>query len=179
MRHFTKIAEGVDVVPLLNALSVRRDLWNQNSLRTTHALSPHQQTDDIWCMFNRIPDDAAEVIDDVEVVPYPAWFELPIRPLVLDLMRRVDGHRLGRVLISRLGPGCTIPEHVDQGAPATYYERYHLALQSHPGAMNHSGRESVNYRMGEMWWFDNTAPHSIVNNSTDDRICLVMDVRSC
>lgn len=180
MRHFTKIAEQIDVLPLLNALAVRPDLWNENTLRTTHPASPHRETDDIWCMFNEIPDDPSKVVDDVEVMPYRAWREIPLlRPLVLDLMRRVEGVRLGRVIISRLAPGCTIPAHVDQGAPATYYSRYHLALQSLPGALNHSGEEVVNYRMGEFWWFDNRAPHSIVNNSADDRIVLVMDVRPC
>lgn len=178
MRHFQKIADGIDVIPLLNALA-GSDLWNENTLRTTHPASPHRETDDIWCLFNAIPDDPETVIDDCEVVPYRAWHELPVRALALDLMRRVDGIRLGRVLISRLPPGATIPEHVDQGAPATYYKRYHLALKSEPGALNISGGETQQYRMGELWWFDNRAPHSIVNNSADDRIALVMDVRPC
>jgi hypothetical protein len=180
MRHFQKIAEGIDVIPLLNALAQRSDLWNENTLRTTHPLSPHRETDDIWCLFNAIPDDPKSVIDDCETIPYRAWTEIPaLRPLVLDLMRRVDGIRLGRVLISRLGPGNTIPEHTDQGAPATYYKRYHLALKSEPGAINNSDGETVTYRMGELWWFDNSVPHSIINNSADDRITLVMDVRPC
>ena len=180
MRHFQKIAESIDVIPLLNALAVRPELWNENTLRTTHPDSPHQQTDDIWCMFNRIPENPAEVVDDCEVIPYSAWFEIPaLRPLVLDLMRRVEGIRLGRVIISRLAPGKCIEEHIDEGAPATYYKRYHLALKSEPGVLNRSGDESATYRMGEFWWFDNRAPHSIVNNSADDRITLVMDVRPC
>lgn len=179
MRHFQKIAEGIDVVPLLNALAQRPELWNENTLRTTHPQSPHQQTDDIWCLFNRIPDDPSEVIDDCEVIPYRAWHELPIRALALDLMRRVDGMRLGRVLISRIAPGNMIPEHTDQGAPATYYKRYHLALKAEPGAINSSGGEVISYRMGELWWFDNSVPHSVVNNSADDRLTLVMDVRPC
>jgi aspartyl/asparaginyl beta-hydroxylase (cupin superfamily) len=94
-------------------------------------------------------------------------------------MRRVDGVRLGRVLITRLRPGGVIPEHVDQGAPATYYDRYHVALQSLPGALNIAGGETVTYNMGEMWWFDNRAPHTVVNNSADDRIVIIMDVRKC
>jgi hypothetical protein len=80
MRHFQKIIEGLDVIPLLNALAQRPELWNENTLRTTHPQSPHQQTDDIWLLFNRIPDDPSEVIDDCEVIPYRAWHELPIRP---------------------------------------------------------------------------------------------------
>jgi hypothetical protein len=179
MRHFQKIAEGIDVIPLLNALAQRPELWNENDLRTTHPLSPHGETDDIWCLFNAVPNDLAAVVDDCEVIPYRAWYELPIRALVLDLMRRVDGMRLGRVLISRLPPGASIPEHVDQGAPATYYKRYHLALKAEPGALNSSGGEVIQYRMGELWWFDNSVPHSVVNNSADDRITLVMDVKPC
>jgi glycerol-3-phosphate dehydrogenase len=179
VRHFQKIAEGIDVIPLLNALA-GSDLWNENTLRTTHPLSPHQQTDDIWCLFNAIPDDPEAVIDDCEVIPYRAWTDIPaLRPLVLNLMRAVDGMRLGRVLITRLASGNTIPEHTDQGAPATYYKRYHLALKSEPGALNISGGEIVTYKMGEFWYFDNTVPHSIVNNSADDRIVLVVDVRPC
>jgi aspartyl/asparaginyl beta-hydroxylase (cupin superfamily) len=94
-------------------------------------------------------------------------------------MRLTDGMRLGRVLISRLAPGKEIPEHVDQGAPATYYKRYHLALKAEPGCLNSSGGEVIQYSMGEFWWFDNSVPHSVVNNSADDRITLVMDVRPC
>ena len=177
MRHFTKIAEGIDVVPLLNALAVNDDLWNENDLRTTFPDSPHAAVDDIWCLFND-PSDPEAVVNDLDVIPYRAWTALPgISTLVLNLMRRVDGIRLGRVLITRLAPGATIPEHVDQGAPATYFTRYHVALQSHPGALNISGGETVTYNMGEMWRFDNRAPHSIINNSADDRIVIVMDVR--
>ena len=179
MRHFAKIAEGIDVIPLINGLAANPHLWNANTLRTTHPASPHQQTDDIWLRFNDVSGGADGVVDDCECISYPAWSILQVRALVLDLMRRVDGCRLGRVLISRWPPGCTIPEHIDQGAPATYYKRYHLALQSLPGALNHSGNETVQYRMGELWWFDNAAPHSIVNNSADDRIALVMDVQPC
>ena len=180
MRHFQLIASGIDVVPILNALAVRPDLWNENKLRTTHPASPHQQTDDVWCLFNSIPDDTEVLLDDCEVIPYRAWHEIPcLRPLIFELQRRVEGIRLGRVLITRLAPGKEIPEHVDQGAAASYFVRYHLALQSEPGAMNHSGDESVCYRMGELWWFDNRAPHSVVNNSADDRLVIVMDVRPC
>lgn len=178
MRHFAKIAE-VDVIPLVNALAVHPELWNENNLRTTHPSSPHTETDDIWVMFNEITDDPTAVVDDCEVIPYRAWDVLPIRDTILDLMRRVGGTRLGRVIISRLPPGARIPEHVDQGAPATYYKRYHIALQSLPGALNNSGDETVNYRMGEVWWFDNAAPHSVINNSADDRIVIVVDIRPC
>jgi hypothetical protein len=178
VRNLNKIFEQLDVVPLLNALAAKPYLWNQNALRTTFPGSPHAAVDDIWLFFNEVLEDETAVIDDISVRPYPAWQELPqARHLVFDLMRRVEGVQLGRVLITRLSPGKTIPEHADQGAPAKYYERYQIALQSLPGCTFRAGDESVTFRMGECWWFDNSVPHEIINSSADDRIAMVVDVR--
>jgi len=178
MRHFQKIAEGVDVVPVLNALAANPSLWNACDLRTTHPMSPHQQVDDILLWFNDIPDDPADIVDDIRTVPYDPWLLLPqVRLHVFEIMRRVEAVHLGRCMITRLAPGDSIPEHVDQGAPATFYTRYMLALQCLPGALFESGGEVVNFRTGEWWQVDNTAPHSVVNNSADDRIVLIVDLR--
>ena len=180
MRNFCKIFEGMDVVPLLAALAAKPDLWKENTLRTTFPGSPHAACDDIWLFFNAIPDDPATVMDDIQVQPYRAWAELPqAQNLVFDLMRRVGGVQLGRVLITRLAPGQCIPEHEDQGAPAEYYERYQIALQSLPGCMFYAGEEVVNFSMGECWWFQNRQPHSVVNNSADDRLAMIVDIRTC
>lgn len=180
MRHFAKIAEGVDVIPALNALAAHPELWNANDLRTSHPASPHRDVDDIWLWFNIVPAEASEVINDIQTVPYPAWSALPhFRPLVFDIMRRVEAVQLGRCLVTRLAPGKAIPEHVDEGTPASFYTRYHLALQSLPGAVFTSGGEAVTFRMGEWWQVDNRAPHSVVNNSADDRIVLIADLRLC
>lgn len=180
MRHFQKIAEGVDVIPALNALAANPSLWNANDIRTTHPLSPHHDVDDILLWFNDIPDDPADVVDDIRTVPYDPWMLLPqFRPLVFDIMRRVEAVQLGRCMITRLPPGGRIPEHTDQGAPASFYTRYMLALQCLPGALFESGGEVINFRMGEWWMVDNTVPHSVTNNSADDRIVLIVDLRLC
>lgn len=127
-------------------------------------------------MFQNLGSD---VVDDVQATPYRAWHELPVRDLVLNLMRRVNGVQLGRVVISRLAPGKSIAPHVDQGAPATFYSRFHIALQSLPGCIVKSGEEVISYAAGECWQFDNRAEHSVVNNSADDRLCMVVDIRIC
>lgn len=179
MRNFTKIAEGVDVIPLLNALAVNDDLWNENDLRSTHPASPHHAVDDIWIWFNN-PSDPQAVVDDLTVIPYRGWTALPhLRPYIFDIMRRVEGVRLGRVLITRLPPGGVIPEHVDQGAPVTFYSRYMLCLQNLPGSIFKIGEEVVQFNMGEWWRVNNGEPHSVVNNSADDRLVLIADIRSC
>jgi Aspartyl/Asparaginyl beta-hydroxylase len=178
VRHFQKIAEGIDVFPLLHAVSCQPDLWNQHPLRTTYPNSPHAQADDILIWFNSLDQAPDAVINDREVEPYPAWRRLPqARVIVFDLLRRVEAVGLGRVMITRLAPGKAITPHADGGAPATYFERYQLMLQALPGVGFTAGNETVQMRTGEAWRFDNTQVHSVANNSADDRIALIIDAR--
>lgn len=176
MKHFVKIAANIDVVPVLNALAAHPELWNQNALRTTHPGTAHSEVSDIWVMFNDPTGD--DVMNDREVIPYPAWSVLPqLRLIVFDLMRRVEGVGLGRVIVTRLPPGKTITPHVDGGAPATYFTRYQIALQSLPGANFRIGSEVVNFKTGDAWLIDNETEHEVVNSSADDRIVLIVDIR--
>lgn len=179
MRNFLKIAEGVNVQPVMIALANQPELWDQNTLRTTHPGTAHADVSDILVWFNEIPDDPSSVIDDRQTVPYLAWAALPqLRPIIFDLMRAVEGVQLGRVLITRLPPGKAITPHVDGGAPASWYARYQLALQSLPGALFHCGGETVNFRTGDLYRVDNTQEHSVQNSSSSDRVALIIDVRS-
>lgn len=178
MNNFQKLAQGLNVAPLLNAIMRSPELWDRDALRTTYPGTPHSQVGDIWLRFNDI-SDPNKVIDDIECINYPAWYDLPqARDIVFGLMRTVEGERLGRVLITRLRPGDKIDPHCDEGAPATYYDRYHVVLNSAPGCLFRAGQEMVNMATGEVWWFDNTLEHEVVNNSVDDRIHMIVDIRA-
>jgi hypothetical protein len=176
MRNFLRLAEGIDTMPLLGALSRHPELWDQNTLRTQHPGTAHCEVNDIWVWFN---EPSTWAVDDCETIPYPAWAALPqVRPIVFGIMRAVEGVRLGRVLITRLAPGKRIYPHADGGAPAEYFSRYQVALQSLPGALFRCEDETVNFRTGEAWWFDNQREHEVINNSADDRLVLIVDVRN-
>jgi len=183
MRNFHCIANDVDVAPLMNAVVRRSNLWNQNDLRTTHPGTPHTQVSDIWLRFNDLEKykagDKQSVLDEHESVNYPAMLELPqVRPLIFGLMTRVEGERLGRCLITKLPPGAKITPHVDGGAHAAYYDRYHIVLSGLPGSLFRCGDEQVSMRTGEAWWFDNSVEHEVTNNSADDRVHLIVDIRT-
>jgi len=178
MNNFQCLAANVDTIPLMNAIMRDPDLWNQHTLRTTHPGTAHSEVDDIWLRFNDI-DEPEGVPNDTDCINFPAFWSLPqARPLIFDLMRRVEGERLGRVLITRLAPGCKIDPHVDGGAPATYYDRFHIVLNSAPGCLFRAGDETVHMGTGQVWWFDNTKEHEVINNSVDDRIHLIIDIRT-
>jgi quercetin dioxygenase-like cupin family protein len=97
--------------------------------------------------------------------------------MIFDLMRTVEGIQLGRVIITKLSPGKEITPHVDQGAPAEWFNRYQIALQSLPGALFHIGDETVNFRTGDVFMIDNRTEHSVQNHSADDRIVCIADIR--
>lgn len=189
MRNFLKLAQGINILPLMHAIQRQPELWNENTLRTTHLESPHTQVDDIWLRFNDLTShetlpkqegqtEYAGVLDDHESICYPAWFKLPeAQPIIFDLMRLVSGIRLGRVLITRLAPGKTITPHVDGGSHAAYYERYHCILQNLPGSNFRAGDEVVCMKPGELYWFDNSKEHEVINHSADDRVTLIIDIR--
>lgn len=175
MRNFHRIATGVDTTGLMHTLALSAGLWNQNRLRQVYPGSPHAEADDIWLRFQ---PEGSDVIDEHECVEFEAWWRLPeARHIVHTLVRQVEGTRIGRVVITRLKPGGRIHPHADGGSPATYYERYQVALQASPGVTFRAGDETIEQRTGDIWWFDNTQVHEVVNNSDDDRVVMIVDVR--
>lgn len=183
MRYFQRLAVNTNVAPILSELSRQPELWNQETLRTTHPATPHGAVDDIWIRFNDLAEfnrsgDPSAIIDQHESVWYPAANKLPsIRPILHNIMHLVSGERLGRVIITRLGPGKRITPHEDSGDHAAYYSRYQLLIQNNPGSTFKCGDEEVFMAAGELWFFRNEITHEVINNSCDDRITLIVDVR--
>jgi Aspartyl/Asparaginyl beta-hydroxylase len=183
MRNFYRLAAGVDIVPLANALARQPSLWNKNRFRTEFPGTPHGDVDDIWLRFSDTDkcDTTTNVIGDDFPIWHPAATKLPqAKPIVLDLMRRVEAYELGRVLVTRLRPGGRILPHADTDGSYVNTEdrvRYHVVVAGEPGSMYRTGNETVCMRTGEVWWFNPMIEHEIINNSADDRIHLLVDMR--
>ena len=181
MRNFLQLASGVPVLPVLHAIQRQPELWNKDDLRTHYPNSPHNSADDIWLRFNDRTfwkDDPELVMNDMECVNYPAWDKLPqVHKIVFDLMRTVEGTRLGRVVVTRLAPGKSIGAHQDGGAYAAYYDRYHVFLQNHPGSNFRADVDTICPQQGDVYWFNRLADHEVVNHSGDDRLTLIVDIR--
>lgn len=177
MKNFLCLAQNVDVMPLLQAVH-SSSLWDQHSWRKIFSRSPHSQCSDIWLRFFDTDKLQSEGIVDYAPVNYPGWHELPqVRPIIFDLMRRVEATQLGYVLISRLRPGDRILPHSDEGSDYTKSgSRYHVVLQGLSGSKFIVGDEMVEMRTGSVWWFDHRPIHQVINDSDDDRIHLMIDL---
>lgn len=187
MRNFLRLAQGVDVMPLLHALARNPQLWHEDTYIRNYPQGPFGEIDSIMLRFPEkalVDSVAAQEAflaehDQHESIDYPAYASLPeARPLIMNLMNYVGGTRLGRCLLNRITPGGRIFPHADSKPHCEYYERYHIVLQALPGVGFRCGDESVSMLTGEIWWFNNADEHEVVNNSGEERIHLIVDIRS-
>ncbi len=184
MKNLIKIAQGIDTVPLLLALQNQSHWWNQHKARKEADGTPHAAMSDIWLRYNDVAPyeargDFTGFNDAHESVLYPSWFALPqIRPLVYALMAKVEGTRLGGVMITKIPPGGVIEPHRDSGWHAEYYNtKLYVVLQSNPQCVNTVEDEAVVMNTGDVWFFDNLKVHSVENNGPEDRITLIVCIR--
>lgn len=164
---------GMDVAPLVSALDAQPELWNQTPDRTTPPDSPHFGLSDIYIRFGLNPRDR----EQHESVWYPAADALPVRDLIFDLMRIVEGERLGGVLITKIPAGLMCRPHRDEGWHAGYYEKFGIQLASAPGQRFHVESESLETKPGDVFWFNNAVTHWVTNDTASDRITMIVTVK--
>lgn len=186
MKYFLKIADNVDVMPILTELQRHPELWNQYRLRKDRTNSPHVEMSDIWVRYRDINkyveehgEDFSKFNDEHDGVWYPSFYAIPqLRPIIFGLMARVEGERLGGVLITKIPPGGKIAKHRDFGWHVVNYDKYYISLQSGEGARFFCQDESINPRQGDIYLFDNKHEHWVENNSDTDRITLIVCIQS-
>jgi hypothetical protein len=109
---------------------------------------------------------------------YPECDVLPVRDIVYPLMAAVRGERLGGVLITRIPPGQQCKPHTDPGWHARYYDKFAVQIKSAPGQCFHFHGESLAAEPGEVYWFDNAHTHWVTNDSTEERITLIVCIKT-
>lgn len=190
MRNFLKISQGVDVIPLLLAIRRRPELWKEDTYLRDYPQGPFAHVETIMLRFpeKRVFAQEEELerykrgehhFDQHENIDYPPYKILTeARPIVMGLMAVVGGERLGRVMINKIAPGGEIFPHADTPEHANYYSRFHVVLQSEPGNTFRCGDEQLHMQRGEVWWFNNKLEHHVTNNSANDRIHVIIDIRT-
>lgn len=183
MQHFVQIASQIDTLPLLLAIRQAPQIWGR-SFRTTFPGSPHNQVLDAILRVQQ-PERSS---DPRECYWQDLAARLPqARSLVMALMARLEGERLGRVLLTWLLPGCVIAPHRDIGPEGSghydtsaYWQRQHIVLSGDAGSTFTCGEEgdeeTVVMEPQTVWWFNSALRHSCTNNGKEDRIHLIADI---
>lgn len=183
MRYFEFI-KNYDVSQVAAELAANEELWDANRQRKDAPGSAHSRMSDIWVRYNdvepyRRKSDYRDFNEKHVPIWYPAWHRLPsLRPIVFDLMSTVEGEMLGGVLITRIPSTLGIEPHVDKSWHVDYYDKFYISIKSAPGAEFHTEGEFINPKVGECWLFDNRLKHWVLNKSDEDRITLIVCIRT-
>jgi hypothetical protein len=181
MKNFIKIASGVDVTNLKIALHHNPQLWDACTIRKDNPASPHKEMQDIWVRY-RDPKELNE--QNVGDIHFPVWldayYKLPqLRSIIFALMAKLEAEHLGAVLITKIQPGGKIYPHVDGGWHADFYNtKVYIPIQTNDGVVNRVEDEYVVMKEGEVWYWDNSKEHDVVNNGKEDRITLIVCLRT-
>ncbi len=180
MKNFQFIGNA-DVTPLLAQIMRQPALWKADTYLRDYPQGPFGDTETIFLRFP--PASVTELEqsqkDQHECVWMDGEIHLPAaRPIILWLMARMEGERLGRCMINKLRPGGMIFPHADTPVHANYWDRHHVVIQSSKGSTFRCGEEQIQMETGQAWWFQNAIEHEVINNGSCDRIHLIVDIRT-
>lgn len=169
-----------DITALSASLDSHPTLWNQNPQRTQDKTGPHGFVDDIWIRYydpNNPPN------------PYQAfpiqWYDLPIisevQTICDELTGFVGGQELGGVLITRIPSGACVKVHNDRGPwHANTFSKYIVTVRGnkYQSFVYPDTQESLSTHPGQAFWFDNHSNHCVYNCGYDDRISLIICIKT-
>lgn len=182
--RFLQLAEGLDVAPLLAKLAEHPELWRERTERQNFPGSPHKDTETIYLrwardqslmggLYDLTQEDHQRTINALA----PAIFDVvnwALTAILVNPPRELD--YVGRVIITKLGPGGAITPHVDEGPYADRYDRFHVGLAG-VGRFTVGGKEFFT-EPGKLYWFNHKLEHAVVNWGTHDRIHLIIDLEA-
>jgi len=184
VKRFLKIAEGINVAPLLAQLEQHPELWGEFGWRKSIPGGPHSEMTDIWVRYNDIrpfqaSGDFSRFNDEHESVWYPAYHKLSaLKAIIFDLMRLVEGERLGGILITRIPPGAGIAPHRDASWHVEHYDKFYVQLKNPPGAVFWTEDEVNRPLPGDIYRFDNRVLHWVKNEGKSERMTLIVCIRT-
>lgn len=154
-------------------------VWDRYRWRTDHPQSPHREVSDIWMRYNAIEHLGPRFNEEHTAVWYPIAEQLPYtKRLAEEMFATVSGVQLGGVLVTKIPAGRQVYPHVDRGWHAGYYQKFAIQIAGHKDQAFCFENESLSALSGEAYEFRNDVPHWVVNPSPEDRITLIVCVRS-
>lgn len=98
-----------------------------------------------------------------------------VEPIVKSLEELHNGKR-GQVLFIKLPGKNNIPKHHDDGDYLMSARRHHVPIITNKKTIFGVSNETVNMQEGECWEINNSKMHYVTNDSTVDRIHLLIDI---
>lgn len=95
-------------------------------------------------------------------------------PYLMEVMAALDCV-WGRSRLMGLGPGGSVPEHIDINYYWRTHVRVHVPIVTNPAVDFTCGGQTVNMAAGECWVLDTFQSHQVENRGSEQRVHLVLD----
>lgn len=94
------------------------------------------------------------------------------------MMQQVDGIAMGRIMIVELAPRGVVALHIDPLDYFVMYSRFHVPFKTNENVLFNGGPDTANEHMAyqHLCQLNNRLPHSLVNNSDQSRIHVIVDI---
>lgn len=152
--------------------------WNRFKARTNNPASPHREADDIWARYGDISQSNFDSERGFECFWLEPDLRVLIEPITNALMERTAGLRLGGVLITRIPAGKQVYPHTDKGWHATTFSKYCVCVSANEEQSFCYRDKELRTRSGEVFWFDNSQEHWVINSSSVDRISAIVCIET-
>ena len=166
-----------DVISLQRELDDQPDSWNAHPWRTQHPKSPHREVSDIWVRYNALENLGPHFNDEHEAIWYPIAEKIPSAKRIAETLADLKQKTLAGVLITKIPPGRQVYPHVDRGWHAENTDKFGVLVRGN--RLQHFCFEDAAHGCdeGECFWFYNQAPHWVLNDTSEDRITLIVCLR--
>lgn len=168
--------KSYDVDCIADAVQKFSSEWliNQSRQNVVYAgrANPHAHTQTLTVQDHSLQWDFGTKIETV--VKDQKIFDL-VLPIVKDLELTYGGTS-GRILLINLESNQEVPEHTDKGDYLSTVKRFHIPIITSDNVYYTVNGETINMKQGECWEINNLKPHSVLNNSTIDRVHLLIDI---
>lgn len=156
-------------------------VWNRTPFRTALSESPHRETSDIVVRYNPLSNFHGDMrAFNAEHIAewYPVIDLIPeARRLATQIATDHESRQLGMVLITCIPPGKQVYPHIDVGWHARHYEKFALQVKGDEHQAFHFENEQLITQDGDLFWFDNSKPHWVTNDSDRERITMIVCLR--
>jgi hypothetical protein len=174
-----KLDLKLDVFTAMLALELTAE-WDRYKTRTSSQTSPHRDTSDVWARFAKLDDPALAANQPFKSVWYnndPAMQEA-LEPLVQQVYDHVKGQELGGVLLTKIPAGKKVHRHRDQGWHAGYFSKFNVCIQADEKQVFAFDDAELRCKTGAVFWFRNDIDHWVNNDSDQDRISMIVCIRT-
>ena len=174
--NFVRVAQGLDVEPLIKLLDAKPELWQEIKHRQYFTGTPHKDTESIYVR-GPLKMTPYYVMYDIGSYDYPAikYLSSALVPLMKPVLEKLVVNDIGRVLIVNLKPSGHVKKHNDQGTYADHYSRFHLVVKSNQYCSQTCGDQTQKFEVGDVWWFNHKKLHTAYNVGMTDRVHIIFD----